>query len=113
MATRMVRQISFAAKNLILTFSFTFSTFAVHADGIRNTTCIGSGGAFSCTTQWHRTSGGTQHLPWQIDPRETAAAKERERKWLARCRPIARQDQFGVSRFSYAAAGCEFGRIED
>jgi hypothetical protein len=108
----MVRQIRFAATSLCLTFSFALSTSAVLADGIRNTTCISSSGAFACTTQWHRASA-TQHLPWQIDPRETAAAKERERRWLARCRPIARQDQFGVSRYSYAAAGCEFGKVED
>ena len=112
MATRMVCPIRLAATNLILAFALALSVAAAGADGVRSTICITSGGAFSCTTQWHRTGGG-QALPWQIDSRETAAAIERERKWLARCRPVARQDQFGVSRYSYAAAGCEFGKIED
>ena len=116
MATRMVRLIRFAANcitfALVFAFFQTSSLAPARADGIRNTTCLASGGAFSCTTQWHRTGGG-QFLPWQIDARETAAAAERERRRLARCRPVARQDQFGVSRYSYAAAGCEFGRTED
>jgi hypothetical protein len=110
MATTTVRQ-SFAATGIMFALS-NFFVAPAHAGGTRNTTCIASGGAFSCTTQWQRTGGG-QVLPWQIDPRETAAAAERERKWRTRCRPVARQDQFGVSRYSYAAAGCEFGRTED
>jgi hypothetical protein len=111
MATRMVRLTRFAAICLML-IGFQSAVAPAHADGIRNTTCIATGGAFSCTTQWQRTGGG-QVLPWQIDTRETAAAAERERKWLARCRPVSRQDQFGVSRYSYAATGCEFGKTED
>ena len=44
---------------------------------------------------------------------EQAAAAERERRWLARCRPVVQQDQFGVGRYRYAAPGCEFGRSQD
>jgi hypothetical protein len=112
MATRTVRRACFAATSIIFALSLTWPIDPASADGIRNTTCLSSGGGISCTTQWQRTGGG-QVLPWQIDPRETAATAERERRWLARCRPVARQDQFGVSRYSYAAAGCEFGKTED
>jgi hypothetical protein len=84
----------------------------VRADGVRSTYCVASVGALSCTSQW-RYAGGGQAYPWQIDARDTAASADRERKWLARCRPVARQDQFGVSRYSYAASGCEFGKTED
>jgi hypothetical protein len=112
MATRMVRLTCLAATSLIFLSAFILSAVPAGADGIRNTTCLASVGAFSCTTQWHRAGGG-QVYPWQIDARQTAASAERERKWLARCRPIARQDQFGVSRYRYAAAGCEFGKTED
>ena len=38
---------------------------------------------------------------------------QRERKWLARCRPAIRHDEYGVGRYVYAARGCEFGRSED
>ena len=57
--------------------------------------------------------GAAAPYPWQIDPRETVASAERERKWLARCRPIAKEDALGVSRYVYAASGCEFGKLQD
>ena len=44
--------------------------------------------------------------------REEAEAAERERLWLARCRPTVEHDQYGVRRYRYAAAGCEYGRYE-
>jgi hypothetical protein len=71
-------------------------------------------GAFTCTSYWrHGVGGGGQYLPWQVDARQTAASAERERKWLARCRPVTTEDQFGISRYRYAAKGCEFGKTED
>lgn len=107
MATRMVRH-AFAASCLISSIT----SLPALADGWRNTTCMHVTGALSCTTQW-RHGVSSQHLPWLVDARETAAAAERERKWLARCRPIAKQDALGISRYSYAASGCEFGKTED
>jgi hypothetical protein len=107
MATRMVRH-AFAASCVL---AMLVSTPA-QSDGIRNTTCLHTAGAFTCTTQWrHGTT--SQYLPWRVDARETAASAERERKWLARCRPLATEDQLGISRYRYAAAGCEFGKVED
>lgn len=106
MATRMVRRALLAAFCLIPTFAPAF------ADGIRNTTCLRIAGAFTCTTQW-RTFGPERVYPWQIDPRETAASAERERKWLVRCQPVQKEDALGVSRYVYAASGCEFGKLQD
>ena len=105
MATRTVRH-AFAAACLAL------SAVPALADGIRNTSCLHAAGTFMCTTQWRHGAGG-QYLPWKVDHREVAASAERERKWLARCRPVARQDRLGVSRYVYAASGCEFGKTED
>ncbi len=106
MATRMVRRALPAAFCLIVSLA------PACADGIRNTTCLRIAGASTCTTQWRHFGAATSY-PWQIDPRETAAAAERERKWLARCRPIAKEDALGVSRYVYAASGCEFGKLQD
>ena len=39
-------------------------------------------------------------------------AEEHDRLWRARCRPVARQDGYGVNRYVYAAPGCEYGRYE-
>jgi hypothetical protein len=44
--------------------------------------------------------------------KEIADAAERERLWLARCRPVIRQDHYGVRRYHYAAPGCEYGKYE-
>jgi hypothetical protein len=44
--------------------------------------------------------------------KELAEAAERERLWEARCRPVIRQDQYGVRRYHYAAPGCEYGKYE-
>lgn len=106
MATRMVRRALLAAFCLIPAFA------PACADGVRNTTCIVIAGASTCTTQW-RTFAAAAPFPWQIDPRETAASAERERKWLTRCRPVRREDALGVSRYVYAASGCEFGKLQD
>ena len=107
MATRMVRH-ALAAFCLIATFA----SAPAQADGIRNTTCLHIAGASTCTTQW-RYGVTSQYLPWRVDVRETASSAERERKWLARCRPVAQEDALGISRYRYAAAGCEFGKTED
>ena len=77
--------------------------------------CVRSRGLFSCVEQWG--SGGSFAqviaVPGPRDEREAAASAERERLWLARCRPASRLDAYGVRRFWYAAPGCEFGKYED
>jgi hypothetical protein len=106
MATRMVRHVVAA--------SFIVLGAPAQADGWRNTACLRTAGAAMCTTQWRHIAGASsQYLPWHVDLRETAASAERERRWLARCRPVAKEDSLGVSRYQYAAAGCEFGKTED
>jgi hypothetical protein len=43
---------------------------------------------------------------------DIAAAEARDRRWVERCRPVIRQDHFGMPRYSYSAPGCEFGRLD-
>jgi hypothetical protein len=101
-----------AATCVIASLSLLPAPAPARADSIRSTYCFATVGAVSCTSQWQRTGGG-QVFPWQVSAHETAASAEREKRWLARCRPVARQDQFGVTRYSYAASGCEFGKTEE
>ena len=79
------------------------------AGGIDTLNCVVSANFFSCVQQRDKP------FPERIAPdqREQAETDERERKWLARCRPEIRQDRYGVSRYHYAAAGCEYGRSQD
>jgi hypothetical protein len=84
------------------------------ADYIRSSNCVGAAGMSSCITRW--SSGGDPHIievpqPLSQDERDRAAA--RDRKWVARCKPVIHQDRYGVPRYYYAAPGCEFGRIGD
>jgi hypothetical protein len=82
--------------------------------GMAVTNCVGSFGAFSCVERWGpRIDPHIRRLPVPRDPQEEAASAERERKWAARCRPVMKQDQYGVSRYEYAAPGCEFGKTQD
>jgi hypothetical protein len=52
------------------------------------------------------------YSPQPISDAARARAEDRDRRWMERCRPVIRQDEHGVERYTYAAAGCEFGRIE-
>jgi hypothetical protein len=83
-----------------------------HADATRSTSCVGNYGSFSCVTNWRRDHKDAKDVIAKPDPQEQAESKARERRWLARCRPVVRQDVYGVLRYVYAAPGCEFGRYE-
>lgn len=78
--------------------------------------CVGSGTSLSCAG---RLNGGVGDFPQIIhvrEPytdREMAEASARDRKWLARCEPIVRQDRNGVRRYLYKAPDCDVGRYED
>jgi hypothetical protein len=92
-----------------------WSAWAGSANAIHNTVCVGGYGSLACSTNWRYRDdeGVTASQLKTADPVETAAAQERERKWVERCRPVVRQDALGVGRYHYAARGCEFGRAED
>jgi len=82
------------------------------ADGIRTFNCVGGRGSVSCVSSWRRGITDPHIIP-VLGPRteqEIAESQQRDKLWEARCRPIARQDQFGVERYVYAAPGCEFGK---
>ena len=102
------------ARLLPLIFVAVMWIASAHADGVRATSCVRGGGSFSCTTLWRTGTGGSAgpSLWTPRAEREHAEAAERERLWLARCRPIAEYDRHGVKRNRYAAPGCEFGRYE-
>jgi hypothetical protein len=90
------------------------TSMPAQADRSVTTTCVRTGGAATCTTIWKRGLGDSVE-PALWTPRaqrDAAASAERERLWLARCRPVAEFDRYGVKRYRYAAAGCEFGRYE-
>ncbi len=75
--------------------------------------CFGTGNMRSCVA----TSRGRGFHPNVINVPaptgdELAAAEARDRRWVERCSPVIRQDRFGMPRYSYIAAGCEFGHLD-
>jgi hypothetical protein len=52
------------------------------------------------------------HIPAPQSEKDIADTATRERLWEARCKPVIRQDQYGVRRYRYAAPGCEYGKYE-
>lgn len=77
--------------------------------------CIGGGGSFNCILKKRVGPAGPAGIYKVDEPRgeELEAAMERDRKWLARCKPVIRQDAYGVGRYYYAASGCEFGKLDE
>ena len=75
--------------------------------------CVGAPGAVNCVVRVG--PAGDPYIRTVPQP-DTEAEKERaaarDRKWIDRCRPVIAQDRYGVPRYHYAAAGCEFGVIE-
>ncbi len=81
--------------------------------------CVGGGGSFSggsnCVfTIREGAPSGVARVYKVEEPRGEALeeALERDRKWMARCKPVIRQDAYGVGKYYYAAAGCEFGKSD-
>lgn len=76
--------------------------------------CVFHGGAGHCVHQFRYGARGNNPLSLrEPSPEDIAEAREREKRWVARCRPTLRQDVYGVSRYVYAARGCEYGRDRD
>lgn len=75
--------------------------------------CVGGGGAINCAVRVGPAGDPyIRSVPAPQSDAERERSAERDRKWINRCRPVIAQDQFGVPRYHYAAAGCEFGVIQ-
>lgn len=104
----------YGAAGLLAAMALATIWSAAYADGRAIGGCIGgSRAAVNCVVRWGE--GGDPYVrlvPQPIDEAERARAAERDRKWEQRCRPVIAQDRFGVPRYQYGAAGCEYGVIE-
>ena len=72
--------------------------------------CVGGVYAYNCVNRWGPAGDPfIRIVPPPADAAERAIANERERRWADRCRPVIKQDRYGVGRYHYAMPGCEFG----
>jgi hypothetical protein len=77
---------------------------------IVNGGCIGARHSINCATRWGPAGDPYVRLvPQPLDAAAIARAKERDRRWVDRCRPVVAPDRYGVPRYHYAQPGCEFG----
>ncbi|HWS10259.1 MAG TPA: hypothetical protein VN362_20655 [Xanthobacteraceae bacterium] len=84
-----------------------------YADTLYVGGCVGAPGTASCVLRIGPAGDPyVRTVPQPENDAERARATERDQKWLQRCRPIVAQDRYGVPRYHYAAAGCNFGVIE-
>lgn len=96
----------------VLTLSAVTSAGAAE-DYLRIDTCFGGWRTSQCITHW--VPAGDPYIRTVPQPQteeDKARAAERDHRWLQRCRPVVAQDRYGVPRYHYAAAGCDFGVIE-
>ena len=91
----------------------TLAQAPAQAREVKTGSCVGTWGAMSCVKTW-REGVSNPHII-SVGPRthdDKVDSAERERLWVAYCQPALRQDRYGVSRYSYAKPGCEFGRYQ-
>jgi hypothetical protein len=120
MLTRMLFAAPFVSRPLtsgVMAFALLATPIGLtpaRADGAAAVSCVGSHGSVACAAQWgpRVDTHIRRYLPPHDEQLEREAA-QRERRWVARCRPVLREDHYGVSRYQYAAPGCEFGRTQD
>lgn len=95
--------------------TMTRAAFAQHVTDTVVGSCVFSGGLSHCARRYRYGDAGATGIKTSREPspEDVAENRERERKWVDRCRPVVRQDAYGVGRYVYTARGCEYGRIED
>lgn len=82
------------------------------SEGVFSRDCYGFYPMRSCLEIYRtgRVNPNVIAVPQTMEDR--AAAENRDKRWAAHCRPTARYDLYGMLRYNFAAAGCEFGRID-
>ena len=103
----MLRVTTFTMAALLMTV---LAQTPVQAEGV--VSCSGGRGFGSCI--WRNGTSQT-HVRKISEPKtdqDKAESAQRERLWVARCRPRMTVDDLGVQRYAYSAAGCEFGKYQ-
>ena len=83
---------------------------SAQAGSVINLSCVGAGRSFNCVAQV--ATAGDPYIrvaPEALGELQKAQVAARDRKWVARCHPVAERDTYGVARYHYSAPGREFG----
>ena len=71
---------------------------STYAAGVSDTSCIGAWHGFNCVTRWGRLGDPSVRLVPEPGEEEKKSRMVRDRRWLARCRPVVEYDHYGVAR---------------
>jgi hypothetical protein len=80
------------------------------AGSVTNYGCVGSWPSFNCAEV--SVEGGNPYvrlIPEPLGENERGQLAARDRRWVDHCHPAVHYDRYGVGRYHYSAAGCEFG----
>jgi hypothetical protein len=83
--------------------------------GVSTYNCFGPWWYPSSCVETHRKGPFNPHviaIPGPQTDEQRKAVDARDRRWVDRCRPQIRPDSYGMPRYSYAAVGCEYGRVD-
>jgi hypothetical protein len=80
------------------------------AGSVIDLSCVAGARSFNCVAQL-ATAGDpyVRVVPEAVGEAQKSQLAARDRKWVARCHPVAERDSYGVARYHYAAPGCEYG----
>jgi hypothetical protein len=112
MLTIVLRRLAAAGLFALAVIASSFST--AKADWSISSSCVGTWGLGSCSAVKREFPRDThmRHVRGFDTEQEAKESVLRDRKWMAFCKPVLSTDRYGVSRYSYAQPGCEFGRSE-
>ena len=80
------------------------------AGSVTNNGCAGSWASYNCAQV--SAEGGNPYVrlvPEPLGENERGQLAARDRRWVDHCHPVVQYDHYGVARYRYSAAGCEFG----
>jgi hypothetical protein len=80
------------------------------AGSVTNSGCVGLWANYNCAQV--SAEGGNPYVrlvPEPLGENERGQLAARDRRWVDHCRPVVQYDRYGVPRYRYSAAGCEFG----
>ena len=81
-----------------------------NAGSVSNYGCVGGWTTFNCGQV--SAEGGNPYVrlvPEPLGESERGQLAARDHRWLDHCHPVVQYDRYGVARYRYSAAGCEFG----
>jgi hypothetical protein len=82
------------------------------SEGVSTSNCYGRYTMRSCVHTYRAGRINPHLITVTQSVEDRAAADARDKRWVSLCRPTIQHDRYGMPRYSYAVAGCEFGRLD-